>query len=98
MKASHRVDQLLSEVEELLAELRDEHGPEVAELRARVEETVAAAKRAIGDQGKSAAAQARRYVRAVDGYITSYPRISFLTGIAVGGVLVYLASLLSPKE
>ncbi len=98
MKTSHRVNQLLNDVDELLAELRDDHGPEIAELRARVEENVVAAKRAIGHQSKSAAARVRRYARAVDDYITTYPRIGFLTGVAVGGVLVYLAGLFSPKE
>jgi ElaB/YqjD/DUF883 family membrane-anchored ribosome-binding protein len=98
MKAPHQINQLVNEVEELLAELSDEHGPEIAELRARVEETVAAARRAIGKRGKSAVARARRYAGAVDDYITSYPRIGFLTGIAVGGILVYLAGLVSPKE
>jgi ElaB/YqjD/DUF883 family membrane-anchored ribosome-binding protein len=98
MKTAHRVNQLVDDVEELLAELHDEHGPEIAELRARVEETVAAAKRAIGEQSKSAVAKAKQYALAVDDYITSYPRISFLTGVAVGGILVYLAGLLTPDE
>jgi ElaB/YqjD/DUF883 family membrane-anchored ribosome-binding protein len=98
MKTSPRVEQLVNDVEELLAELSDEHGPEVAALRARVEETVATARRTLGEQSKSAAARALRYAKAVDNYITGYPRIGFLTGVAVGGLLVYLAGLLTPDE
>ena len=98
MKPSHRINQLVNDVEELLAELSEEHGPEIEELRARVEETVADTKKTLGYKTRSAAAKARRYARAVDDYITGYPRIGFLTGVAVGGALVYIANRLTPKK
>src|ERR1700759_1895712 len=47
MKNNPKLNALVDDVEELLAELEDEHGPEVQELRGQVEEALVAVRRAI---------------------------------------------------
>lgn len=93
MKRSHALNRLINDVEELLAELGDQRSPEIDEMRIRVEDTIGFAKRAIANQRKSGAARLRHYAGSVDSYITSYPRLGFLTGILVGGMMGYIAGL-----
>jgi ElaB/YqjD/DUF883 family membrane-anchored ribosome-binding protein len=92
MKTSRKFKQLITDVEELLTELSDEHGPEVEEMRERVEETISLAKRAISKQGKTAAAQVRQYAGMADDYITGYPRTAFASGILIGGIAGFLVA------
>ena len=47
MNSAKTFTRLANDVEELLDELKDEHGPEVQELRIRVEDALDAAKRGI---------------------------------------------------
>lgn len=97
MNPSRALNQLVGNVEELLAELSDERGPQMAELRMRVEETIASAKRAIASQRTSVVARIGHYAGSVDDYITGFPRLGFITGILVGGMIVYVRGLTSSR-
>ncbi len=92
------LDRLVNEVEELLTELSHEHGGQIDELRGRIEDSLDSAKRAIASQREGAAKRIGRYVGTVDTYITSYPRLGFLAGVLVGGLLVYASSLVRSDE
>jgi hypothetical protein len=37
------------------------------------------------------------YAGSVDNFITGFPRLGFLTGILVGGIIVYVRGLTSSK-
>jgi ElaB/YqjD/DUF883 family membrane-anchored ribosome-binding protein len=91
MKRINSLTRLVNEVEELLAELQDEHGPEVQELRDRVEDSIDAAKRAIRQEGKSVTARVGQYAKSADRYINDYPRLAFLSGAVIFGMIGYLA-------
>jgi ElaB/YqjD/DUF883 family membrane-anchored ribosome-binding protein len=91
MKREKTLTKLVSDVEELLSELKDEHGPEVQELRDRVEDALVSAKRVIHQQSHNATARIGRYASTVDGYINDYPRVAFLTGACIFGTIGYLA-------
>lgn len=91
MKRLDTLTRLMNDVEELLGELKDEHGPEVQEVRARVEDALEATKRAMRRQRDNAAARLGRYATTVDGYIQDYPRVAFLTGACIFGTVGYLA-------
>ena len=91
MKRVNTLTKLVNDVEELLGELKDEHGPEVQELRARVEEALEATRRVLRQQRDNATARIGRYATTVDGYIQGYPRIAFLTGACIFGTVGYLA-------
>jgi ElaB/YqjD/DUF883 family membrane-anchored ribosome-binding protein len=90
MKRVKSYTKLADEVEALLGELKDAHGPEVQELRNRVEDTLAAAKRAIGQQSKKAGARITQYAGSVDEYINDYPRLALITGALIFGTIGYL--------
>jgi ElaB/YqjD/DUF883 family membrane-anchored ribosome-binding protein len=82
--------QLAADVEELLARLDDEHSPQLDKLRERVEATISEVKSGLTGQGKSTAAQVRRYAGIADDYITGYPRAAFASGILIGAALGFL--------
>jgi gas vesicle protein len=91
MNQSRQLSELIKDVEELLAELSDEHSPQIDELRNRIEDT-------IGSIRPAAVARVRRYAGAVNDYIKGYPRLGFLTGLLIGGVIVHLAAQFRPKS
>ncbi|HEX4243859.1 MAG TPA: hypothetical protein VHZ53_20760 [Steroidobacteraceae bacterium] len=93
MKTNSKLIHLVDEVEELLAELKEEHGPEINDLRTQVEGAIASVRRAIRRNGGSAAARVGRYARTADAYINEYPRLAFATGAVVAGGLGYLVGL-----
>lgn len=94
MNRAQNVDALVSDVEELLAALSDYRQPDIQELRGRVEDAIESTKH----NGTSAAARIGRYAAAVDNYISGYPRLGFLTGVIVGGLIVYTAGLFGSER
>jgi ElaB/YqjD/DUF883 family membrane-anchored ribosome-binding protein len=94
MKDSRELDSLIQDVEELIATLGNGQSPEVRELRRRVQDALDS----LETQRKSATQRIRRYAASVDRYITGYPRLGFATGLMVGGLIVYIAGVLSPRD
>lgn len=97
MNQSRSLNKLVNDVEELLAALGDESGPQVDELRTRVAQTIGSAKRAIESRRTSVVARIGHYAGSADDFITGFPRLGFLTGVLVGGLIVYLRGLGSSK-
>jgi ElaB/YqjD/DUF883 family membrane-anchored ribosome-binding protein len=94
MKESKQLDSLIQDVEELIDTLADDQSPHVQELKARVQDAIDS----LEARRKSAARRIRRYAASVDRYITGYPRLGFVTGVVVGGLIVYMAGLFSSND
>jgi ElaB/YqjD/DUF883 family membrane-anchored ribosome-binding protein len=94
LERSRKFQQLIDDVEELLARLDDEHSPQIDDLRRRLEATVSA----LNEQGRSTAAQLKHYAEIADGYITGYPRTSFASGILIGGLLGFLLASVRSRD
>lgn len=92
MNTSQKFEHLITDVEELLARLDDEHGPQLDKLRGRIEETMSQAKAALTKQGAGTVAQVRQYAGMADDYITGYPRAAFASGILIGAVVGFLVA------
>lgn len=90
---SHTLNELVTHVEELLAELGDEHGVEVAAPRRRVEQALADIQRAVRSERASVAARARDFVLSLDAYVNDYPRLAVATAVLLAGTLGYVAGL-----
>ena len=86
LETPRKFQQLIDDVEELLARLDDEHSPQLDQLRSRIEATLTA----LNQRGQSTAAQVRHYAGMADDYITGYPRTAFASGIVIGGLLGFL--------
>jgi ElaB/YqjD/DUF883 family membrane-anchored ribosome-binding protein len=97
MNPSHTLTNLINDVEKLLTELDDEHDPHIDELRRRIMQTIGRARRAIPSQRTGVVASIGHYAGSMDDYITGFPRLGFLTGILVGGMIMYVKGLGSSK-
>lgn len=87
---SQHFNKLIDDVEDLLSKLADEHSPEINALSNRVADAIGPAKRDLARNGEGAVKRVGRYAMSVDRYITGFPRLGFLTGMLVGGTIVYL--------
>ena len=94
MKQAPNLETLVNDVEELLAQLSDEDQPAIKKLRARIEDAIDSTKHAR----ESASRRIGRYAMSVDNYITGYPRLGFITGLVLGGLIVYAAGLFGVEE
>jgi ElaB/YqjD/DUF883 family membrane-anchored ribosome-binding protein len=92
LETPRQFQQLVSDVEELLERLEDEHSPQLDKLRDRVEATMSEAKSLLKNQGRSSVAQVRRYAGMADDIITGYPRAAFASGILIGAALGFLVA------
>lgn len=92
METPRQFQQLLTDVEELLQRLDDEHSPQLDRVRARVEATMSDAKSALRSRGRGTAKQVRRYAGMADDYITGYPRAAFASGILLGALIGFVVA------
>jgi ElaB/YqjD/DUF883 family membrane-anchored ribosome-binding protein len=90
MKAEKQINALTGQVDELLSLLERHPSPDIDPLRSRIEDTLDSTKRALKP---SVPARLGRYAVSLDNYVTGYPRLGFLTGMLLGGAIVYLAGL-----
>ncbi len=97
MNPSRATNNLIDDVEKLLAVLGDEHGPQIDELRMRIMQTIGRAQRAMASQRTGIVARIGHYAGSMDDYITGFPRLGFLTGVLVGGMIIYIKGLGSSK-
>jgi ElaB/YqjD/DUF883 family membrane-anchored ribosome-binding protein len=91
MRSSHKLHQLMMDVEELLAELSDEHSTEVVELRDRIEASLASTRRVVSDRKQEVRARVGQLAKSLDSYVTHYPRLAFVTGAVAAGFVGYIA-------
>jgi len=94
MKAEKQINVLTAQVDELLSLLERHPSPDIDPLRFRMEDTLDAAKRALQP---SVPVRLGRYAVSLDHYVTGYPRLGFLTGMLLGGAIVYFARLGRPN-
>jgi ElaB/YqjD/DUF883 family membrane-anchored ribosome-binding protein len=96
MKADKAIHRLTDQVQELLTLLESCPTPDTQHIRSRIEATLDSAQRAV-DRSK-VRARLGRYAASVDNYVTGYPRLGFLTGIALGAAVIYLANAVRPSD
>jgi ElaB/YqjD/DUF883 family membrane-anchored ribosome-binding protein len=86
------VENLISDVEELIARLADTADPAIARLRSRVTDTVRSTRRAIAGSAAHAQRQAREVLSAGDSYVREQPWEAVGAAVLVGvivGLLVF---------
>ena len=94
MKQAQNLETLVNDIKELLAQRSEEDQPAIKELRARIEDAIDSTKH----ERESATRRIGRYATSVDHYITGYPRLGFVTGLVLGGLIVYAAGLFGSEE
>ena len=94
MRQAQNLETLLIDIKELLAQLNEEDQPAIKDLRARIENAIDSMKHA----GEGATGRIERYATSVDNYIAGYPRLGFITGLVLGGLIVYASGLFGSEE
>lgn len=82
---------LMNATEELLAGIADQHGPEIDELRRRLQSGIRAARQ--GDSsGERPRVSARDVAGSVNEYVRRYPWLALATGVLLASSLGILAT------
>jgi ElaB/YqjD/DUF883 family membrane-anchored ribosome-binding protein len=91
MDRTHKLNRLVSETEELLDKL-PAHGPDVQELRDRLEESVTQTKEAIVRQQDLAHVKIRDVAGSLNDYVRRHPWMALATGVLVASTIGILAT------
>lgn len=104
MDASKKLKQLVTDTEELLAEIADEHSPEIQQLRKRLNESIKSTKsylhvnRHSEDNAQSdedhhdSHVKVRHVAASVNEYVRGYPWLALATGVLVASTLGIMAT------
>jgi ElaB/YqjD/DUF883 family membrane-anchored ribosome-binding protein len=86
------VNNLISDVQDLLSRLSHIADPEIAQMRVKVTEAVAAAKKTLSDGTDQVQRQAKRAITAGDGYVRDQPWQAVGIAAAAGLVIGFLVA------
>jgi ElaB/YqjD/DUF883 family membrane-anchored ribosome-binding protein len=104
MDSSRKLKQLVTDTEELLAEIADEHSPEIQQLRKRLNDSIKSTKsylqsfRSGNDETESdedhhnSHVKVRHVAASVNEYVRGYPWLALATGVLVASTLGIMAT------
>jgi ElaB/YqjD/DUF883 family membrane-anchored ribosome-binding protein len=104
MDSSRKLKQLVTDTEELLAEIADEHSPEIQQLRKRLNDSIKSTKsylhsfRSANDDTESdedhhdSHVKVRHVAASVNEYVRGYPWLALATGVLVASTLGIMAT------
>jgi ElaB/YqjD/DUF883 family membrane-anchored ribosome-binding protein len=92
MDRTRKLNRLVSDTEELLGKLPAQNGPEVQELRNRLEQSVTQTKDALARQQDLAHVNIRDVAGSLNDYVRSHPWMALATGVLVASTIGILAT------
>jgi ElaB/YqjD/DUF883 family membrane-anchored ribosome-binding protein len=105
MDSVRKLKQLVADTEELLAEIADEHSPEIQDLRKRLNASIKGTKSFLSShrddkdaKDKNGKAQPSEHVKvrhvaaSVNEYVRGYPWLALATGVLVASTMGILAT------
>jgi ElaB/YqjD/DUF883 family membrane-anchored ribosome-binding protein len=90
MSSAHKLNDLFNETEELLAKLAD-RGPEMQELRDRLDKSMAETRGAL-KQRRDEHVKVRHVAASFNDYVQNYPWLALATGVLVASSIGILAT------
>jgi ElaB/YqjD/DUF883 family membrane-anchored ribosome-binding protein len=97
MNTENRLEDLMDASGELLAQVADEKGPEIAALRARLIKGIAEVKQYLASTAQQAGEQIKDTAVAVDDYVHDSPWVSIGIAATVAAMLGYAAGAASTR-
>jgi ElaB/YqjD/DUF883 family membrane-anchored ribosome-binding protein len=97
MSTETRLEDLMDASGELLAQVADEKGPEIAALRDRLTKGLKEAKQYLADTAQQAGEQIKDTAVAVDDYVHDSPWISIGIAATVAAALGYAAGMANAR-
>ena len=91
MNTENRLEDLMDASGELLAQVADEKGPEIAALRTRLAKGIADVRKYLADTAQQAGEQIKDSAVAVDDYVHDSPWVAIGVAATVAAILGYAA-------
>jgi ElaB/YqjD/DUF883 family membrane-anchored ribosome-binding protein len=92
MDAAHKLNDLFNQTEKLLAKLADERGPEIQELRQRLDRSMEQTRVALKSKPPRDNVKVRDVAASFNDYVRNYPWVALATGVLVASTIGILAT------
>ncbi len=92
MDTTHKLNDLFNQTEKLLAKIGAEGGPEVQELRQRLDRSIAQNRDALNGKPSRDNVKVRDVAASFNDYVQNYPWVALVTGILVASTIGILAT------
>ena len=92
MDAAHKLNDLFNQTEKLLAQLADERGPEIQELRERLDRSMQQTRVALKSNPPRENVKVRDVAASFNDYVKNYPWVALATGVLVASTIGILAT------
>jgi ElaB/YqjD/DUF883 family membrane-anchored ribosome-binding protein len=92
MRATQKLDNLFDQTEKLLAKLADERGPEIQELRQRLDRSIEKTRMALRENPPPEHVKVRHVAASLNEYVHNYPWVALATGVLVASTIGILAT------
>ena len=92
MDTTHKLNNLFSQTEKLLAKLENEGAPEIQALRERLDRSMAKTKVALKNKPAKENVKVRDMAASFNDYVQHYPWMALATGVLVASTLGILAT------
>jgi ElaB/YqjD/DUF883 family membrane-anchored ribosome-binding protein len=92
MNATHKLNNLFTQTEKLLAKLEEEGAPEIQELRERLDRSMAKTKIALNNKPPTENVKVRDVAASFNDYVQHHPWMALATGVLVASTIGILAT------
>lgn len=92
MDAAHKLNDLFNQTEKLLAKIADERGPEIQELRQRLDRSMEQTRVALKSKPPRENVKVRDVAGSLNDYVKNYPWVALATGVLVASTIGILAT------
>ncbi len=92
MRATQKLDNLFDQTEILLAKLAEERGPEIQELRQRLDRSIEKTRMALRENPPPEHVKVRHVAASFNEYVHNYPWVALATGVLVASTIGILAT------
>jgi ElaB/YqjD/DUF883 family membrane-anchored ribosome-binding protein len=87
-----QLNDLLEQTDKLLTKLSDEYGPEIDELRGKLDKSMAQAREAMKNDPSPEHVKVRHVAASFNDYVRNYPWLALATGVLVASTIGILST------
>jgi ElaB/YqjD/DUF883 family membrane-anchored ribosome-binding protein len=92
MEQSRKLNELFNDTEELLAELQDQEGPGIQELRDKLERSISRTRTALSARPAAGQVKLRDVAGSFNDYVKHYPWMALATGVLIASAVGIMAT------
>jgi ElaB/YqjD/DUF883 family membrane-anchored ribosome-binding protein len=92
MDSARKLQKLVQDTEELLAQISDQRGPEIQKVRNRLEDSIEKTKSILSKERPASQVKVRDVAGSVNDYVRDYPWIALATGVLLASTVGILAT------